>query len=181
MREEELSGVRDPRSYGDGVIRTHAGIYVDLLNPTVDMIILADISHALSHLCRFGGHTNCMMPVSLHSMFVASVVPDEHKIAALLHDASEAYLIDLPSPIKALLPEYKVIEDRLMRVIAERFDFQYPFVKEIHEADKKALNHEWDLMMVGSMYISYNHKYIMSQFELDYRKYKDFPRNKFKK
>lgn len=180
-RENEQSDFKDPRTYGSGMIRTHSGVWVNLLDPKPDMIYLADISHALSHLCRFGGHTNTMLAVATHSLAVSEQVPQEHKFAALLHDASEAYMIDLPSPIKALFPEYKAIETRLMHTIAERFNFQFPLHESIHEADTKALFKEWDAFLIGKVSLPYNHKYVMSQFELEFRKLKDLPRTKYLK
>ena len=48
------------------------------------------------------------------------------KLAGLLHDASEAYIGDMPSPFKKLMPDYKKLEDNLMKVIAQKFGFEYP-------------------------------------------------------
>lgn len=65
-----------------------------------------------------------------------------------MHDASEAYLTDMPSPIKKKMPQYKEIEDGLMKVIAEKFGFQYPLPDEVHKADAKMLKIEWNLLVI---------------------------------
>lgn len=130
-------------------IRTHSGIYMNVFEPTLEMIDINDIAHALSHQCRFGGHLDTHYSVAQHSFHCAELVSEEHKLSALLHDASEAYLVDIPSPIKKELPNYKVLEDNLMKVIAEKFGFQFPLSKEVHEADVKMLHFEWDAFMLG--------------------------------
>lgn len=179
-RENEQSDFKDPRTYGDGMMRTRSGIWVNLINPTVDMVHLIDISHALSHLCRFTGHTSSLISVALHSKAVAQRVPDEHKFAALLHDATEAYLGDMAWPLKQLLPDYQKLEEKWHHVIAEKFNFQYPFHESIKEADAKVLFKEWDAFLVGNMRVPYDHLAIMSSFEMDFRKLKDLPRPKYK-
>lgn len=126
-----------------GCIRTYTGRYVDPFDPKPDDIVIEDIAHALSNLCRFGGHTKCFYSVAEHSLLCAVLVPGEHKLAALLHDASEAYLVDIPTPIKNRLPGYVEAEDRLMKVIAEKFGFKYPFSEFVKCADKGALEIEW--------------------------------------
>lgn len=126
-----------------GCIRTFTGRYVDPFDPKPDDIVIEDIAHALSNLCRFGGHTKRFYSVAEHSVLCAMLVPGEHKLAALLHDASEAYLVDIPTPIKNRLPGYVKAEDRLMKVIADKFGFQYPFSAEVKEADRGALALEW--------------------------------------
>jgi 5'-deoxynucleotidase YfbR-like HD superfamily hydrolase len=74
----------------------------------------------------------------------------EHKLAALLHDASEAYLVDIPRPIKLKLTEYHPIENNLMRVIAEKYGFHYPLHNAVKQADEKMLQQEWDVFCIGS-------------------------------
>lgn len=129
--------------YGIGVIRTWTGKLFDVTNPKPDLICIEDIAHALSNLCRFGGHTEQFFSVAEHSVWVAQNVRHKHKLAALLHDASEAYLVDIPTPIKKLLPDYYRWEYRLMEVIAEKFGFQYPLHPDVQEADENALRAEW--------------------------------------
>lgn len=82
-----------------------SGVDVDLLDPTPDQIRLGDIAHALSRLARFNGHTVGEYPwsVAQHSLLVESLLPEDaspqERLVALLHDAHEAYLGDIVSPI----------------------------------------------------------------------------------
>ena len=130
-----------------GEIGTYTGKLINVFQPDPELICIEDIAHALSQQCRFSGHTARFYSVAEHSVYCAAMVSGKHKLAALLHDASEAYLVDLPSPIKMAMPEYVDIEDRLMKVIAEKFGFQYPLHMEVKKADKAWLNHEWKGLM----------------------------------
>lgn len=130
--------------YTPDCIRTFSGQYVNVFDPDPDTILIEDIAHALSRQCRFGGHLPKFYTVAQHSVLCAVSVPSEHALAALLHDAGEAYMLDIPSPIKNRLPEYKKIEDNLMQVIAKKFGFQYPLHEEVKKADKMLLEWEWD-------------------------------------
>ncbi|MFZ5375724.1 MAG: HD family hydrolase [Campylobacterota bacterium] len=101
-------------------------------------IDITDIAHALSNICRFGGHINRFYSVAQHSVMVSKMVPKHLALAALLHDASEAYLSDIVRPAKRMLPQYKELELKLQRVIEERFAVTFDH-KEIHIADNRAL------------------------------------------
>jgi hypothetical protein len=129
-------------------IRTISGKYVNVFEPKVEMICIEDIAHALSNQCRFAGHTPYFYSVAQHSNLCFELASPEHKLAALLHDASEAYLCDIPRPIKLRLPEYKLIEDKLMKLIAEKFGFQYPLHPEVKEIDDRLLKMEWDNLII---------------------------------
>ncbi|MBL7942465.1 MAG: hypothetical protein JNM00_06850, partial [Flavobacteriales bacterium] len=67
-----------------------------------------------------------------------------------MHDASEAYLIDVPRPVKQGLANYKQIENRLMSVIAEVFGFKYPLHPIVKRADEVQLVDEWYNIMIGT-------------------------------
>jgi len=135
--------------YKPNCIRTYTGLYMNVLEPTEDMICIEDIAHALAHQCRFSGHLPAFYSVAQHSYHVCCIAPMEQKLQGLLHDASEAYLMDIPTPIKAMLPQYKVIENNLMQVIAKKFGFDYPLHKKVKEADKEMLEHEWKYVMLN--------------------------------
>ncbi len=135
-----------------GVIRTYTGKMINVFEPDPELICIEDIAHALSNLCRFGGHTRRFYSVAEHSMRVANEVPYEYRLTALLHDASEAYMIDLPSPIKYFIPKYREYELNLMLTIAERFGFDYPLASRVTDADKRLLEIEWaELMQPGHL------------------------------
>lgn len=131
-------------------IRTNSGIYMNIFEPTLDMIDINDIAHALSALPRFGGHLNKFYSVAQHSVMCAMRVNSlEDKRAALLHDASEAYMLDIPTPIKAKLPDYKIYEANLMTKIAEKFSFEFPLSKEVKRVDEELLHLEWDNLVIN--------------------------------
>lgn len=131
-----------------GVIRTFTGKYIDVFNPKPEDICIEDIAHALSNICRFGGHTFKHYTVAEHSVRVSMIVSERNKLAALLHDASEAYLLDIPTPIKKALPDYYKWEYALMEVIAEKFGFKYPLVNTVMWADELMLEAEWKELML---------------------------------
>lgn len=135
--------------YTPDCIRTFTGIYFNVFEPTLDMINIEDIAHALSNQCRFAGHLQTFYSVAQHSEICSHVVDREHALAALLHDASEAYLLDMPKPIKNRLKEYIVLENNLMRLISEKFGFQYPLHPEVKKVDEIILHREWEVLMLG--------------------------------
>jgi hypothetical protein len=131
-------------------IRTVSGIYINVFEPTPEMICIEDIAHALTYQCRFGGHLPKFFSVAQHSLNCSYMVEEnELKLAALLHDASEAYLLDIPRPIKQGLSNYKEIEDGLMSVIADKFGFDYPIHPKVKEVDEQMLQVEWDVLMLN--------------------------------
>jgi uncharacterized protein len=87
-------------------MQTYTGLAFWPLDPRPDEIRLVDIAHALSKLCRYGGQCLSFYSVAEHSLLVASKAPDHLKLVALMHDASEAYLLDIPRPIKRHLAGY---------------------------------------------------------------------------
>ena len=109
------------------IINTQSGRQVNIAAPDPDTIHIGDIAHALTFLCRGGGHTSFFFPVARHCVYCAREAQArgcsrEVVLACLLHDASEAYMVDLPSPIKdGLFPEYREYENRLLDCICNKF------------------------------------------------------------
>lgn len=134
--------------YTPDCIRTFTGIYVNVFNPSPEMICIEDIAHALSHQCRFGGHLPEFYSVAQHSVMCSYKMHETHKLSALLHDASEAYLLDIPRPIKNKLFNYKEIENSLMSIIAKKFSFLYPLHEKVKEVDEYMLQWEWSSIML---------------------------------
>jgi hypothetical protein len=120
-------------------IRTFTGRQCWPLNPKPEDICIEDIAHALSNICRFGGHVREFYSVAQHSVLVSRTVPPDLALCGLLHDASEAYLCDIMRPIKPHFPGYAEVEERLMTAIAQVFDFQWPPPPEIKAADMRLL------------------------------------------
>ncbi|MFH1495895.1 MAG: phosphohydrolase, partial [Pseudomonadota bacterium] len=103
-------------------VSTYLGNRFYPLEPRIDDVAIEDIAHGLAYQCRFNGQTSAFYSVAQHSLIVASLVPEELRFAALLHDAAEAYLGDMVKPLKVLLPSFSEIEDSVTRIIGERFD-----------------------------------------------------------
>jgi 5'-deoxynucleotidase YfbR-like HD superfamily hydrolase len=111
------------------------------LEQKIDKIDIEDIAHGLAYQCRFNGQTNQFYSVAQHSVMVAKMVPKHMQLAALLHDASEAYVGDMVKPLKMLLPEYSLIEEAVTNLIADQFSLERGFnaKAEIKLADMTAL------------------------------------------
>ena len=135
--------------YTPDCIRTFTGKYVNVFEPTPEMICIEDIAHALAQQPRFGGHLPTFYSVASHSLNCSYLAEtSQEKLEALMHDASEAYLLDIPSPIKKRLNNYKEIEHRLMVLIGEKFGFQWPMSDTMVTIDESMLVAEWNYLML---------------------------------
>ena len=123
-------------------ILTATGHSFNLLEPNVSAINIADIAHSLAHLCRFTGHTKAFYSVAEHSYHCSYLVPPQDALCALLHDATEAYLGDVASPLKRLLPDYKVLEERAWFAIATCYLLPLEMPSTVKEADMLMLRTE---------------------------------------
>ena len=136
------------------LVETFSGQAMDLLRPDSELIHLDDIAHSLGNNCRFNGHTSSYYSVAEHSVLVACLVEkmtsSRHLVlAGFLHDAHEAYLGDIPTPIKQNLPGWKELSGLMDEAIGKRFTvdpelFQSP---EVELADRMALSMEAGLLM----------------------------------
>ena len=126
------------------IIRTHSGNMIDVMDPNPSLINIDDIAHSLSIIPRFTGHTVFPYSVAQHSLFCAKTISwPELQLQALMHDATEAYVNDLATPIKQHLNKYMLMEGLVWGAIAERFNLPEildPFVKRI---DQAAFDHEY--------------------------------------
>lgn len=120
-------------------IQTYTGRAFDLLDPQPDMVVVEDIAHALSNICRFTGHTRAFYSVAEHSVHVAEIVPEELHLQGLLHDAAEAYIQDIATPLKWLLPDYKLIEQRVWKAVAAKFNLPDDLDQQVKDADLRML------------------------------------------
>src|SRR3954465_1994545 len=124
-------------------LQTVSGRFVNPFDPDPDQLDIGDIARALANVCRFGGHCRSFYSVAQHSVIVSELVEQrggdvEDVFAALMHDASEAYLGDMPHPIKhrsSLGAAFKQAEAHLERVIAARFNIKRD-VPEIKKVDR---------------------------------------------
>ena len=122
-----------------GWVYTFSGHKFDYLNPKKEEIDIIDIAHSLSHQCRFNGHTPTFFSVAQHSAIISNIVSQENALWGLLHDATETYIGDLPSPLKGILPEYKALENLIFEVIASKFGLSPEIPEEVKVADKRML------------------------------------------
>lgn len=153
-----------------GRIRTFTGMMVDPLNMRPEDVNLMDIAHSLSQQCRYTGHSNTFYSVAEHSVYVM-FHGSGRWLPKLLHDAPEAYLVDLAAPIKhelvvdedeetaelrrTLSAAFRKAEERVARVVEEAFhleegelDAQY-----VHDADDAVFAMEWEALMLGKVRI----------------------------
>ncbi|MGR2663142.1 phosphohydrolase [Chromobacterium haemolyticum] len=125
------------------IIETVTGRLVDLLHPSPADIEIYEIAHHLSHLCRFGGACRPFYSVAEHSVRVARILPPRLQLAGLLHDAAEAYVGDVVTPLKRVLPSYQYTEGLLAAAIETRFRL------ELSEEDRAAIRRA-DLVLLAT-------------------------------
>lgn len=105
--------------------------------PRVEDFAIEDIAHGLSHACRFAGQVREFYSVAQHSVLVSHAMPRPLALWGLLHDASEAYISDVPSPVKVLeaLAGYRAIEALLQRTVYQAFGLTGDEPPELRQAD----------------------------------------------
>ena len=128
-------------------MQTFTGRQFYPLDPRPDEIDPADIGHALSLLCRYGGHVDRFYSVAEHCVLMSKSVAPEHALAALLHDATEAYVVDVPRPLKRYLDGYREIEAAVWGAICVRFHVAGDLPKEVKDADDRILLTERNALM----------------------------------
>lgn len=119
------------------------------LDPRAEEVDRLDIAHALGNLCRYGGHVRRFYSVAEHCVLMSLAVSPENALAALLHDATEAYVIDLPRPLKRHFPEYRAAEAKVWTQVATHFGIAEELPAEVHEADNRILLNERDALMAA--------------------------------
>lgn len=139
------------------VIVTATGTPFFLLDPRPEDMDIKAIAHALSNLCRWTGHTNQFISVAQHCVHVSRLVPKHLALDGLLHDASEAYIGDISTPLKRAMDTrapgvIRQIEDDIHRAVAMKFGTGYPHHPEVRQADmvsaateRRDLLVDWDM------------------------------------
>lgn len=122
-------------------INTFTGKSFDFRWPAVEMIDILDIAHGLGGNVRWAAQTRRRMTVIQHSIMVSEICDPGDELAGLLHDASEAYTGDFPTPLKEMCPELQEVENRIQATIFEAFGLKLnpDAAKERHDRLKK-----WD-------------------------------------
>lgn len=127
-------------------INTYTGRKFRPLDPDPEDIFIEDIAHALSLTNRYTGHTDKAYSVAEHSVLVSEIVPQPLRLIALLHDASEAYLCDIATPVKMhpSMQGYRVAETLLQEMIWDKFcpNWRLQDLTELWEIDKDMVSSE---------------------------------------
>lgn len=154
IRSENKAQVKQPRSVfyeGKGVedgfdpdaawIQTHSGRRFNPIKPNPDAIVIQDIAHALSMQCRFSGHCREFYSVAQHSVLVSHICDHKDALWGLMHDATEAYLVDVPRPLKrsGKLQGYIEIEAVMQEAVCRRFALPFQEPPSVKTADTQLL------------------------------------------
>ncbi len=130
------------RADDTGWIQTFTGRAFFPAQPRAEDVHIEDIAAALARQCRFGGHCQRFYSVAEHCVHISDAALPSGRLCGLMHDASEAYLLDIPRPIKPLLAGYRELEDALMTVIAAKYGFAWPPTDEIKQLDAAIITDE---------------------------------------
>ena len=147
------------------IISTFTNLQLEINAPQTSQICIEDIAHGLSQICRFAGQCTPYYSVAQHSVFVSRHVPQHLALTGLLHDASEAYMGDLHSGLKKIIPQYKEIEDRLLAVIYQKFGIPTDTLKpaEVKMADELSLI--WESRHLDmDIQIDFSHPHVQDPF-----------------
>lgn len=127
-----------------GAISTWTGGAIEPLDPCPCEVRLEDIAHALSRLCRYNGHVEHFLSVARHSIWVSERVWSQTGSATLalqglLHDGAEAYLSDVPRPVKRSLAEFQELDQQMDEAVMTAFGLPFPIPAEVLDADRHVL------------------------------------------
>lgn len=135
----------------------YSGRFVDVTNLTVDDICWEDIITPLVRQCRYGNHSQVFYSVAHHLVLGYEMARwlgfrPEHRRYFLMHDLHEAYVMDVPRPLKAKLKNYDAIEAHAERVVREWLDYPEPSTHAAH------MVHRLDLEMLywEGQYVMHN-------------------------
>lgn len=133
----------------NGLIATYSGKLVNPLDLKPEDIDIHDIAHALSNICRYGGHVRKFYSVAQHSIIMLDLLkgvaaPPDEQLQGLLHDAEEAYILDFPNPIKKLaaFDEYRKICSHATNAIMWAFDLPVELSGRIKRFDQELVTLE---------------------------------------
>ena len=120
------------------VLEIQGGTFLDLNDPQPEDIHIEHIAHGLANVCRYSGHTSRFYSVAEHSVILSYLVPEEYRLEALMHDAAEAYIGDIPTPLKhSILSPIIEVENNLMRIMGEKFGFDPVMPDAVKTMDRR--------------------------------------------
>jgi hypothetical protein len=121
-------------------LQTYTGKKFWPLDPSPDDVCICDIANALAKLPRFNVTVPFSYSVASHCLSMATAAytcqySPALQLWALLHDAAEAYLGDIPRPVKNCIPQIREVEEKVLRAVAWRFNMEWPMPEKIKELD----------------------------------------------
>ncbi len=171
-------------NYPDNCIMTYSRVLMDPLNARPEQILIEDVAHSLSQMTRANGHFKQFYSVAQHCVNCALEaksrgLSEQLQLACLLHDAAEAYIADIPRPVKHRLNGFAEIEDHMLSVIMQRFGLtgltedDWEVIKSVDDA---LLHAEFEALMGIQLFktapfVSMAHDYSQRDMEDVYREY----------
>ncbi len=145
----DVGAITESKEYEkvENYLQLYQGFVFDFENPSESAIDIVTIAHSLGNLCRFNGQCDKFYSVAEHCYNMSFVVPEELMLIALLHDAHEAFVSDIPSPLKRYLKsEFFILEKTIIKIMHEYFGMwdQYT-AKGVKETIKY-----WDMRMLAT-------------------------------
>ena len=129
---------------------TYTGRVYWPMDPRPCEVNIEDIAHALAYQCRYGGHTSEYYSVAEHCVLVSRLLPEKLKFVGLMHDATEAYVSDVPRPLKPYLTNYAEIEARNWEAIGTAFGLPELLPPEVDDLDRRMCLLEMNWLMPKS-------------------------------
>lgn len=120
-------------------ILLQSGRFYDYLDPKNNDFTIEDVALSLSNICRYGGQVTKFYSVAQHAWHASYHGDQRYALDKLCHDNVEAFMCDIPTPLKALLPEYKTLERTHEAEMFNRLGLEYPMHPSVHEADAAML------------------------------------------
>jgi hypothetical protein len=136
----------------DHLIKTASGKFVDVFEPHAETLDVRDAARSLSQTCRFTGHTSRFWSTAQHSIVVSELCSQINKFWGIVHDLHEAWLVDLPRPVKAhdYFRNYRVLENKLQwTLITAVLDLPWPMPGEVHDVDAAVAYAEANVFLGG--------------------------------
>jgi hypothetical protein len=151
-------------------IALNSGIYFDFAMPVSSIyeVSILDIARGLANTCRFGGQCERFYSVAEHSVLASRIAPDGFEFEALMHDAGEALLGDVPKPLKQILPDYMALERQVDASLACHFHFAYPKSDAVKELDYAMLAAEQIQVMGNGDKWAHTHGTIAADVKIEF-------------
>lgn len=108
----------------------------------IDQATVTDIAHALALNCRYNGHVADFYSVAEHCVLVSQLVPEKYALWGLLHDVTEAFVPDIPRPLKPYIHGFQQFEDQIMEQVALRWDLPKEIPPEVKHIDRNIVRTE---------------------------------------